>query len=432
MTKLQNKSQSDNSPRSLQPTQKRIHIIFYHSKKRTNKNGTAPIYCRLTLHGHSTEISTGIFISAEDFKGGKIIPRTDLLKHYQSQLLMIETRLVEIETNLLITGGAVAVHNIKNIFINKTYNRKHYFIDVADEWIANREKLIDIDFSFNQHRATVKALDRFIAFLKRKYNRNDFNCSEIKEFVINDFRIYVLSELKFRPSMFRQYFFVIKSVLNHAVCYDHTEKNYLANYKVKSISPGEIKYLSLEQIKILTDANFGSQALCFVRDCFLFQCYTGMAYADLSKFSIADIMQQSSGQKFLIIHRQKTDNKSTIPLLPEAEALINKYKDLNHRVDVNIRNKGVLPVYSNQAMNRLLKQLGLICNIPGDLLCTHTARKTFATTIINSGLVSIESVSKMLGHSKIGTTQKHYAHIDTKKIMNEMEGFSFTNLIKSN
>ncbi len=412
---------------------KPVRVSFYHSKKRTNKRNEAPIYCRISLLGKNTEISTGIFIPAEDFKNGKIITHTNILTYYQRQIDMLRSRIVEIETDLKTSGRTVTPHAIKQIIVEKTYNKKFYFTDIAKDWLNNQEKFIGIDFKLQNYKAKEKTVGRFIHFFRTTYFRNDFSCNDIKENVMTDFRAYCVSELKFKSTMFRRYVYIIKAIIDYAVLYDYTEKNYLSKYIIKkSRSNQEISYLSLEQIKLLFDAKFASHALVYVRDCFLFQCFTGMSYADLAKFSLENIMQQPNGAKFLIIYRQKNSNKSTIPLLPEAEAIINQYKDLSHRVDMHIKNKGVLPVYSNQAMNRLLKQVGLICNIPTQLLCTHTARKTFATTVINSGMVSIESISKMLGHSKIETTQTHYAYVDTRKLTNEMKDFSFTKLINNN
>ena len=412
---------------------KPVRINFYHSKKRTNKKGEAPIYCRISLLGKSVEMSTGIFICREDFKSGKIITHNNTLIYYQRQLEMLRSRIVQIETDLRISGQAITPHKIKQIIVEKTYSKKYYFTDIAKDWLANQEKFIDIDFKKQNYRSKEIAVERFIKFFKATYFRNDFSCIDIRENIMTDFRAHCFSQLKLKSSMFRRSVFIIKSIIDYAVLYDYTDKNYIAKYVIKNAkSNKEISHLSIEQIKILFNAKFGSHALAYVRDCFLFQCFTGMSYADLSNFSLENIMQQTNGTKFIIIYRQKNSNKSTIPLLPEAEAIINQYKDLNHRVDCQIKNKGVLPVYSNQAMNRMLKQVGLICNIPTELLCTHTARKTFASTIINSGMVSIESVSKMLGHSKIETTQSYYAYIDTRKLTNEMKTFSFTELINSN
>lgn len=406
---------------------KRIKIHLHHYKKRNNKSGTFPLYYRLTLNGRSTDISTGVFVKPEDFKGGKIIESNNILKLCQIKLDMIGNRLVEIETDLIIVGESVAPHKIKNVFKSNSFNKKYHFTDIASEWLSNREKLIGVEFGAKRQIEVELGIERFIKFLQLKYNRTDFGCQEIKEFVINDFRLHVLGDLKI-PSMFRRYFFSIKSIINFAIMKDYTEKNYLKNYKVKRPKTNVIAYLSLEQLKILTEAKFNNGSLERIQDLFLFQCYTGMAYSDLAKFSIADIVQQNSGQKFIIIHRQKTSNKSTIPMLPEAETIINKYVEVNA---LTIKHKVGLPVISNQVMNRLLKKIALICNLPTELLTTRVARRTFASTVINSGLVSIETISKMLGHSQIDTTQNHYAHIDTKKIIREMQNFSFTNLINN-
>ena len=147
-----------------------------------------------------------------------------------------------------------------------------------------------------------------------------------------------------------------------------------------------------------------------IRDVFLFCCFTGLAYADVQKLKITDIQKGIDGELWIIKNRQKTNVRASIPLLSNAVELINKYE--GHPICGNL--KTVFPVPSNQKMNEYLKEIGDL-----EKKTLHIARHTFATTVTLLNGVPIESVSKMLGHTNIRTTQ-HYAKILDMKLSEDM------------
>ena len=158
---------------------------------------------------------------------------------------------------------------------------------------------------------------------------------------------------------------------------------------------------------------FPTERLNQVRDIFLFSCYTGLAYADVKKLNRSEIGVGIDGEKWIFTKRQKTNTPSRIPLLPAAEKLSDKYK--NHPQCIA---GAILPVLSNQKMNAYLKEIADVCGINKNLTF-HIARHTFATTITLTNGVPIETVSKMLGHTNLRTTQ-HYAKILDTKISEDM------------
>lgn len=402
-----------------------VKVIFYHSKRRMNKKkGTAPIYFRITVRALRSEISTGIFVKPEHFSNGSILPLNEELINYQKLLDKLKTKINIIETDLRLKDDFISAERLKEIIING-YNKKILFNEIAEEFLLKKSKCIDIDSSIKNYKRYESAVTLINEFIKKHYNRNIYPIYDIKQVFADDFYFYCRSEKKHDANYIVRHIGILKQIIDYAVLHDYADKNYLQGYKVKRSKKAPLKHLSIEQVKIIRDTQFSSLRLNNVRDCFLFQCYTGLAYVDLAKFSLQNISVESSGYKWIVINRTKSSTKSTIPLLKEAEAIIDKYKDLTHRADDKIINSGVLPVYSNQKMNEYLKEIAIICNIPKELLCTHTARKTFAMVVLNSGNASIESVSKMLGHTKVSMTQQHYAYVDTKKIANEMQNFTF-------
>jgi site-specific recombinase XerD len=173
-------------------------------------------------------------------------------------------------------------------------------------------------------------------------------------------------------------------------------------------------YLNAEELALMASKKLVSDRVRQVRDIFLFSCYTGLAYADVKKLKRSELVTGLDGQKWIYTSRQKTDTDSRIPLLPQALRLLVQYEDHPQCVNDGL----LLPVLSNQKMNSYLKEIADACGITKELTY-HIARHTFATTITLANGVSIESVSKMLGHTNIKTTQ-HYAKILDAKVSADM------------
>ncbi len=175
------------------------------------------------------------------------------------------------------------------------------------------------------------------------------------------------------------------------------------------------EFLSDHELSLLHAKEFSCERLNLVKDIFLFSCYTGLAYIDVFKLTTDNVAIGIDGKKWIFTHLQKTETASRIPLLPPALAIIEKYA--NHP-KVVIR-KSLLPVLSNQKMNEYLKEIASCTGIAKELTF-HIARHTFATTVTLSNGVPIETVSKMLGHTRLVTTQ-HYAKILDKKVSQDMD-----------
>jgi len=155
-----------------------------------------------------------------------------------------------------------------------------------------------------------------------------------------------------------------------------------------------------------------------VKDLFVFSCYTGMSYVDIMKLTKNNISEGVDGNRWIMTKRKKTGIPIKIPLLPSVESLINKYEG-HPRTNIS---GGLMPFISNQKLNSYLKKIADICGIAKNLTF-HMARHTFATTVTLSNGVPIETVSKLLGHTKIVTTQI-YAKVMEQKIGEDMQKLS--------
>lgn len=205
-----------------------------------------------------------------------------------------------------------------------------------------------------------------------------------------------------------------KKIVLECMRKDLLKKNPFLGYKSKRNEVVPVVLTKEELIK-RTNKKFCTERLSHVRDIFLFSCYTGLAYSDVYKLRISDIIIGIDGGKWIITTRQKTKSGTRLPLLPNAIAILDKYRD-----HLKCVSKGtVLPILSNQKMNAYLREIADVSGITKKLTF-HAARHTFATTItLNNGL-PIETVSKMLGHKSIKQTQ-HYARIVDIKISKDMK-----------
>jgi site-specific recombinase XerD len=192
------------------------------------------------------------------------------------------------------------------------------------------------------------------------------------------------------------------------------DKNPFANYKAK-VKEVERVYLTEDEIQTIIEKDFNTERLSLVRDIFLFSCFTGLAYIDVKNLTKSHISHGIDGEQWIFTHRQKTESASKIPILPVTQMIIDKYD--NHPQSSN--EDKLLPILSNQKMNAYLKEIATICEINKELTF-HIARHTFATTVTLTNGVPIESVSKMLGHKNLRTTQ-HYAKVLDRKVSEDMK-----------
>jgi integrase len=245
------------------------------------------------------------------------------------------------------------------------------------------------------------------------YKNDDIPINKLDHEFIVDFEFYLRSSCKISMVSAAKYIKNLKKIVNSCIAHSWIPKNPFANYKSKA-KAGERVYLSQDELTNIYEKQFTIERLAQVKDIFLFCCYTGLAYADIKKLKRQEIAIGIDGGFWIFTKRKKTDTSTRVPLLEIAIEILDKYKDHPHCEAEGT----LLPVLSNQKMNAYLKEIADICNIT-KTLTFHIARHTFATTVTLSNGVPIETVSKMLGHTNIKTTQ-HYAKILDIKVSNDM------------
>jgi site-specific recombinase XerD len=186
--------------------------------------------------------------------------------------------------------------------------------------------------------------------------------------------------------------------------------NFEAKYEKK-----ERTFLTIEELQAIENKKFNIPRLQLIKDLFVFSCYTGLSYGDVMKLTYQNLCIGIDKKQWIYSQREKTSIPVKIPLLSKAMLIIEKYK----RHPTSINKETLFPTISNQKLNSYLKEIADVCGIPKNITF-HMARHTFATTVTLSNGVPIETVSKLLGHSKITTTQI-YAKVIERKVSEDMQ-----------
>ena len=393
---------------------KTFNLLFFIKKNKIKTNGTAPIYLRITVDGKAAEIAAKRYIDPKkwDNKSQKAVGNSQEAKTLNSYLKTLEQQVYDFHYLMLKEEDFITAESLKSKLLGTDVTTR-MLIPIFQDHNDKVEALIGQDFAPGTLERYKTSLKHTQEFLNWKYKISDIDITKIDHSVIMDYDFWLRSVRKCANNTAVKYIKNFKKIMRLCMANGWLSKDPFLGYKAK-IKEVERPYLTKEEIQTVYDKEFASDRLNQVRDIFLFSCYTGLAYVDVVKLSRSHINIGIDGDKWIFTNRQKTGISTRVPLLPLAQELILKYEDHPECVNLNV----MFPVLSNQKMNSYLKEIASVCGINKELTF-HIARHTFATTVTLSNGVPIESVSKMLGHKNLKTTQ-HYAKILDKKVSDDM------------
>ena len=390
-----------------------VHFII---RKEKAKNGKAPVFARVTVNNQRCEVSIKKFVPVRDWDGrkGRVKSLTDEYKNLNSFLEQVRTILVEHYQDLVVENEEITPTTVKNRFLGLD-DSKYSLLELFDYHETHNEKILKWG-TLKNYRTTKNYIE---LFLKSYLNRKDIPLNRLNYQFICDFERFLRNyqPLDHHHPMnnngVMKHLERLRKLINLAVRMEWVNKNPFSAYRLKfkkvhrdCLTEKELKAIEGKELKI--------ERLRYVRDLFVFSCYTGITYGDVMLLTEANLQNGIDGGLWIFTKRMKTDNPVPVPLLKEAEEIIETYR--NHPKAVS---RGTLfPLISNQNLNAYLKEIADLCGISKNLTF-HLARHTFATTVTLNNGVPIESVSKMLGHSKLSTTQI-YAKVMEKKISEDM------------
>ncbi|MBC8986653.1 site-specific integrase [Pedobacter sp. N36a] len=389
-------------------------LLFYMKKPKNYQNGVAPIYLRITVNGSRSEVTTGRSCEPSQWNAisGRGNGKKEEMKSFNAYLDNLQNKVFEAHRQLTEKNDIITAKQLRDQFQGKA-EKQRTLIDVFKDHNYKMDALVGSEFSKGTAERYRTSLNHTIAFLQWKYNISDIDIRKVNHSFITEYDFYLRSVRKCANNSVVKYLKNFGKIIRICLSNGFLATDPFKNYKNK-IKKVDRVYLNEEEIKQIANKPLPSERLTQVRDVFIFCCFTGLAYVDVKNLKRGDIVTGIDGEEWISIKRQKTNVPSRIPLLPAASTLLNQYH--NNRMCLN---KGMLmPVSSNQKMNTYLKEIANLCGIQ-KLITFHIARHTFATTITLLNGIPIESVSKMLGHTNIQTTQ-HYAKILDIKVGTDM------------
>ena len=393
----------------------KVNLHFYAKSTKANAKGQFPIYVRLTVDGNRTEFSTKKFIEPSRWssEASKVKGTTEEARSINSYLDVIKSRVLDIQMELIHKNQNISIENFKELLFGSE-EKQRMLVPIFQDHNNKIKELVGKEYAAGTLERYTTSLKHTIEFLEWKYNISDIEISKINHAFVTDYEFYLRSVRNCSNNTAVKYIKNFSKIVKICLANDWLDKNPFANYKAK-VKEVERVYLTEKEVQNIIEKDLKNDRLSLVRDIFLFSCFTGLAYIDVKNLTKSHISLGIDGEKWIFTHRQKTESASKIPILPVTQIIIDKYE--NHpQANCNDR---LLPILSNQKMNAYLKEIAGVCEIDKELTF-HIARHTFATTITLTNGVPIESVSKMLGHKNLRTTQ-HYAKVLDRKVSEDMK-----------
>ena len=404
-----------------------LSVLFIIKKSKLLKNGEAPVCMRITVNRRVAEvmikrsIPVDLWNQKKECSKGKDRVATEL-NHY---INTVRAKVLQIHRKLEIDNKSITADIIKDCF----YGRDKVQRSLLEVYAEHNEKcraLIGKEYTESTVTKFDTSINRLKEYIRSNYHRDDIMLAELDGQFIRDFDFWLKTDKHCQNNSALKHLKNLKKVIRIALANDWIKKDpfYGIHFKQDEVN---VEFLSREELDILMNKEFTIKRLEQVRDVFVFCCFTALAFVDVQQLSREHLIKDNNGALWIRKARQKTNQMCNVPVLSIPQRILRKYED-----NAECIKKGVLlPVISNQRMNAYLKEIADLCGIT-KRLTTHVARHTAATIVFLANDVSMENVSKILGHSNIRMTQ-HYARVLDSSIMRDMinveKAFTDTSLI---
>lgn len=389
-------------------------LLFYLKKNEPKKNGNVPVMGRITIDGTPKSFSTKLDINPNnwDLKHGRVLGKSAQALSNNLKLDNIRVRINKIYDDMLKDEGFATAQKVKLSFLG---------VGVMDDAILKVFKEQNEDFermvskgkrsqnTYNKYKTVYNHLSEFI---RERYHREDMAFRELTSDFIREFDFFLRIDKECTHNTVWVYTMPVIALAELAIKKGLIRQNPFEDYEI-SMEETDRSYLLKEDVEKLMLLKPSKSKYELVKDLFIFSCFTGLSYIDIQKLKWSNIQSFFDGHQWIISRRKKSDVASNVRLLEIPKRIIEKYRGVT-------RNEYVFPVPSNATCNSHVKKLIEEAEIITEQKVTfHTARHTFATMFLTEG-VPLESLSKMMGHKNISTTQI-YAKITSQKISKDMD-----------
>ena len=386
-------------------------ILFSIRESKARKNGNTPIEVTITVNGERCSFSTGkqIKVTSWDKNRQLVKGKDEEATSLNNYLKSVRAKLYEKEAELLDRGFIITAQLLYDAYFDKVECLKERsLLSVLEEHNTERKAMVGktvAPATYWIFEYTGRLLREFIL---KKYNREDLYLRELNIGFIQGFHSFLLSEKKMGQNSCTKHLKFLKKLLNLAVANSYISYNPVNAYKVER-EPVEVDFLDEEELRKIINFDTPLPRLERAKDMFLFECFTGLSYIDIKTLTSEHFEKDNTGRIWIKKRRVKTGVLSRIPLLPIAKLILDKYKG----------GEKLLPIQDPADINKYLKDIAILCGI-NKRICFHTSRHTFASTVTLANNISLEVVSKMLGHTNTRMTA-HYAKLIDKCIGEQMD-----------
>jgi site-specific recombinase XerD len=400
---------TDSTTSTTKSTRSTFKVLFFLKRDKQKANGNIPLYCRITVDGQEARFGMKCDLNPKlwDVETGKATGRTAEATRINALIDNTKTGITNIYRELQERDNYVTAERVKNVFLG-IESKQHTLLELFDRHNKERKLKIGVDICQSQYDYYCLVRDRLADFIHRWYNLSDIPLKEVKKKFITDFEDYLCANYDFSPNT------RIKQLkcLRHIIGIAYDEELIMRSPFQKSIQfqKTDRGYLTQAEVETLINYRPDRKEEDEARNVFIFCCFTGLPYIDVFNLTYEKIQQSFDGKIWIKSKRHKTKVDYQVPLLKIPQMIMDKYKNL-------LPDNKVLPVPKYSDYRPILKKIAQKCGVSKNVT-SHLARHTFATLALTKG-VSLKSVSKMLGHTSIITTET-YARIIDEKIGDDM------------
>ncbi len=386
-------------------------ILFFIRESKARKSGKAPIELMITVNGERCPLSTGkqVPIDKWDKTKQQVKGKDEKAQSLNNYLKAIKARLYQKEAELLDRGFIITAELLRDAYFDKVESLKEKSLfEVFEEHNKEQEKLVGNGVSKATYWISVYTVRLLKEFVQQKYKREDLYLRELNLNFIQSFHTFLRIDKGMAQNSSTKHLKLLKKIINLAVANSYMTTNPFITYKIER-EPVEIDFLDEEELRKIINFDTPLPRLERTKDMFLFGCFTGLSYIDIKTLAPEHFEKDNTGRIWIKKRRVKTGVLSRIPLLPIAKLILDKYKG----------GEKLLPIQDPADINKYLKDIAILCDIK-KRITFHTSRHTFASTVTLANNISLEVVSKMLGHTNTRMTN-HYAKLIDKCIGEQMD-----------
>lgn len=390
-----------------------VHFIL---REIRGKVGLSAIYMRIVVNSSRSEVSLKRTLNPDDWNDAKGFakPKDENLRQLNSDLEQLRGMVTNHYHDLQLQKKTITAEILKNLFAG-IKDSEHTLHTIVEYHNTNMKDVL-APGTMKNYYTTAGYLKEFV---QQHYKRSDIFLSELDYGFITKLEHFLRKRVpedhqkKLENNGLMKHLERVHKIIRLAVKMSWIEKDPFAMFQLK-FNKTERGYLTMAELNKIENKKLTIERIAYVRDLFVLSCYTGLAYIDVMELTPDKIIRGIDNNKWIKTTREKTRIPVNVPLLPQAEKIIERYREHPKA----IAGGTLLPSISNQKLNTYLKEVADLCDI-SKTLTYHVARHTFATAVTLSNGVPIETVSKMLGHTTIRTTQI-YAKVVERKVSDDM------------